>query len=101
MKTITTAVAALFALSTAVAADEVCMNASEMQSSLIDWYGERPVEGPSANNTRLWVSDATGSWTLVRTTDEGKACVAAQGRNWNASMDASDVLSEIAENTES
>lgn len=100
MKTVLTAIAALTVMATTASADNVCMQAAEMQSSLIDWYGERPVAGPSQDNTRLWVSDATGSWTLVRTTGSGEACVAAQGQNWNASLDAQDMLSIVKERAE-
>ena len=95
MKTALTAIAAAVLMTTSVAAQEVCMSATEMQSSLIDWYGEEPVSGPSNDGTRLWVSDATGSWTVVRTLSDGNACVAAEGQNWTAGMDAQEVLASI------
>jgi len=95
MKTVITAIAALTVLATTASAKDVCMEAAELQSSLIDWYGERPVEGPSPDNTRLWVSDATGSWTLVKTGANGDACVEAQGKNWNANLNASDMISVV------
>ena len=92
--------ATLAALTTSVAAQQVCMSAAEMQSSLIDWYGERPVTGPSQDNTRLWVSDATGSWTMVKTMADGNACVEAQGGNWTAGMDAEQMMATIEARTE-
>lgn len=99
MKTALMTFAAVAALATSAAAQDVCMSAAEMQSSLIDWYGERPVTGPSEDNTRLWVSDATGSWTLVRTLSDGNACVQAQGGNWNTGIDAQDMLAAIQART--
>lgn len=100
MKTALTAITAAVLMTTSVAAQNVCRSASEMQSSLIDWYGETPVSGPLEDDTRLWVSDATGSWTLVRTTSDGKACVEAQGRNWTAGMDAEEVHASIQARTD-
>lgn len=100
MKTAFTAFATLAVMATSAAANDVCMSASEMQSSLIDWYGERPVSGPTQDNTRLWVSDATGSWTLVRTLSDGNACVEAQGGNWSAGADPQQMIAAIVARTE-
>ncbi|UWR22444.1 S-adenosyl-L-homocysteine hydrolase [Sulfitobacter sp. S190] len=95
MKTVVFALGATLALTTAAAAQQVCMTAAEMQSSLIDWYGERPTQGPSNDNTRLWVSDANGSWTLVRTLSDGNACVVGTGMDWVAGMDATEKVATI------
>ena len=100
MKTAFTALTAAILMTTSAAAQDVCMSTADMQSSLIDWYGEKPVSEISEDNTRLWVSDATGSWTLVRTTSSGTACVEAQGRNWSADMDAEDVHASIQARTD-
>jgi len=100
MKTLMTAIATIAALTTAASAQAVCMSKAEMQSSLIDWYGESPVAGPSQDNTRLWVSDKTGSWTLVKAMADGNACVEAQGTNWDESMDAQDVLLMLEQRTQ-
>lgn len=95
MKTAFTGSIAAILLTTSAIAGEVCMHEDEMQSSLIDWYGETPVTVPSQGMTRLWVSDATGSWTLVRSHADGNACVAAKGRNWAAGMNADVVMAAI------
>jgi hypothetical protein len=100
MKTALITFATVAALATSAAAQEVCMSASELQSSLIDWYGERPAANTSDDNTRLWVSDATGSWTLVRTLADGNACVEAQGQIWNADIDTQEMLAAIQARTE-
>ncbi|MEP2919673.1 S-adenosyl-L-homocysteine hydrolase [Sulfitobacter sp.] len=101
MKTAMTALAAVVAFSTAATAQQACMSHTEMQSSLIDWYGEEPVSGPMEDNLRLWVSDQTGTWTLVRSMADGNACVEAQGRNWSAGMDTQDVMAAIDARTKS
>lgn len=66
----------------AALAGSVCMDAAEMEASLIDWYGEAPVQGARAEDQQLWASDATGTWTLVRLNTDGSACVLGQGENW-------------------
>lgn len=100
MKTALITFATVAAMATSAAAQDVCMSAQEMQSSLIDWYGERPVTGPSNNNSRLWVSDATGSWTLVRTLADGNACVTAQGSDWNAGNNPDEMLAQFQARTD-
>jgi len=101
MKTVLTAIAAATILASAASANEVCMSKAEMQSSLIDWYGERPATDLSADNTRLWVSDKTGSWTMVRNLSDGNACVVAQGTNWSSEMNAATVLDAVQDRIES
>lgn len=99
MKTLFSTISAVMLASTPVLAEEVCMTTAEMQSSLIDWYGEEPVAGPSPDNTRLWVSDATGTWTLVRTLSDGNACVKATGENWSPDADAEQLLAAMETGT--
>ncbi|QUJ76156.1 S-adenosyl-L-homocysteine hydrolase [Sulfitobacter albidus] len=95
MKTLIATALTVTTLGTAAVAQDVCMPAAEMQSSLIDWYGEAPVAGPSQDNTRLWVSDASGTWTLVRTLADGNACVEATGENWSPDRDAEQLLAAL------
>ncbi|WP_224824250.1 S-adenosyl-L-homocysteine hydrolase [Cognatishimia sp. MH4019] len=74
-------VASLLPISAAAA----CMPRAEMASALIDWYGEEPVDmamGVETDDTQLWASDRTGTWTLVRYTEDSVACVVAQGFNF-------------------
>ena len=72
-------------LGTASLADtQVCMNAAEMEASLIDWYGEAPVEGEARDNMQLWASDRTGTWTVVRYLVDGTSCVVDQGKGWTS-----------------
>jgi hypothetical protein len=70
----------------AQSAGDVCMPAPEMKAALIDWYGERPVAAPSADRKQLWVSQTSGTWTLVRTFSDGISCVLAQGEEWTGTL---------------
>lgn len=63
-------------------ASDVCMEAQEMEASLIDWYGEAPVDGANSAKLQMWASEATGTWTLVQYFPDGNSCVVAQGDNW-------------------
>ncbi|MEL7131388.1 MAG: hypothetical protein AAGK77_03145 [Pseudomonadota bacterium] len=75
------------AATSAALAETVCMDAAEMEASLIDWYGEAPVRGAKAKDQQLWASDATGTWTLMQLNSDGTACVLGQGQNWSGSGD--------------
>lgn len=73
-------------------ADTVCMPAGEMRAALIDWYGEAPVEGATAEDRQLWASSRTGTWTLSQKSSEGMACVIAQGTHWTGGAAGSALL---------
>ena len=80
---------------TPASADQVCMPYYEMRAALIDWYGERP-KGPVINvNEQLWVSDVSGTWTLVKTLSDGNACVLAQGDDWMGGLDTDQIVAEL------
>jgi hypothetical protein len=79
----------------AAAADTVCMPSGEMKASLIDWYGERPVSEPSENREQLWVSEQTGTWTLIKTLADGNACVLAQGEDWMAGANQDELIAAL------
>jgi len=74
------------ATSASAADTAVCMPAAEMEAALIDWYGERPVPENASEKEKLWVSDRTGTWTMVEYRTSGQACVLAQGKDWLASQ---------------
>lgn len=83
------------AFATYSTADTVCMPHSELKASLIDWYQERPVAAPSENQEQLWVSDGTGTWTMVKARADGTACVIAQGEDWIGERSQSQLLAEL------
>ncbi|WP_299728472.1 S-adenosyl-L-homocysteine hydrolase [uncultured Tateyamaria sp.] len=80
-------IAATLTLSaTSLAAQDVCMSAPEMEASLVDWYGETPVEESRTESTAIWASEETGTWTLVQYLADGQSCVLAQGHDWGSEV---------------
>ncbi len=62
-----------------------CGNRNSMVEQLSRTYGEARKGAGLAGQTALfevWASDATGSWTILKTTPNGMACVVAAGENW-------------------
>jgi len=68
------------------------MSSQNLKASLIDWYQERPVADQKNTQEQLWVSERTGTWTLVRFLTDGNACVAAQGTDWEAGIGRTELL---------
>jgi hypothetical protein len=72
----------------AVAAQEQpqCGPHEEVAKALTEKYSERVVSaGMTANGSRLvelFVSPTTGTWTLLITDMDGKACMTASGDDW-------------------
>ncbi len=89
-----TALALAFAAS-AAQAEQVCMNAGEMEASLIDWYGETPVSAPNADSEQIWASEHTGTWTMVKLLSDGNACVIAQGEDWMGGLAEEEMLAAL------
>jgi hypothetical protein len=98
MKNLLTATAAaLIFATTGASAQEVCMPSVEMKAALIDWNGEEPVLGQARDNTQLWASERTGTWTLVKTLSDGQACVVNQGQNYASGVTTDDIALALAE----
>ena len=96
MKHVFSVAAALATLvATSAVAQDVCMPAGEMKASLIDWYGEKPVGYPDAENKQLWISERTGSWTMVRFQSDGIACTTAQGKDWYTELQGDYLLAAL------
>lgn len=81
--------AAMFALCgcAPAAAQPVCGDRSEITARLASKYGERPAGmGLSHSNTmiELFVSDDTGTWTVLLTTPSGRTCLVSAGEYWQA-----------------
>lgn len=85
------------AFASAATAEDVCMTMDEMGAALIDWYGEHPISAPSETNEQVWVSQATGTWTMVKTFSDGTACVIAQGEDWNGGLSNREMLAQLAD----
>lgn len=100
MKPVISTLVLAFGLGTAAttgAAQDVCMPAAELKASLIDWYGETPVDGATQDRQQLWASQRSGTWTMVRTMADGNACVVAQGENWMAGMNDREMFASLAD----
>ncbi len=82
---------------TAANAAEVCMPAAELKMSLVDWYGETPIEGQTDGNVQVWASERTGTWTAVKTLSDGMACVTGQGNDWMAGLNPADIVIAAAD----
>ncbi len=62
-----------------------CGTRDSVVAKLGDKYGEVRRGGGLAGPTaiyEIWASEATGSWTILKTTPDGLACVMAVGEGW-------------------
>jgi hypothetical protein len=62
-----------------------CGDRNAMVEQLSRAYGEARKGAGLAGQTALfevWASDATGTWTILKTAPDGLACVVAAGENW-------------------
>ncbi len=70
---------------TAAQAQMACGTRDSVVESLGDKYGETlrggGMSGPGAI-FELWASEATGTWTILKTTPDGQTCAMAVGDNW-------------------
>ncbi len=67
-------------------ADMACGMRDSVVAKLGDKYGEVRRGGGLAGPTaifEIWASEATGSWTILKTTPNGLACVMAVGDGWH------------------
>ncbi len=63
-----------------------CGDRKSMVEQLSRAYGEARKGAGLAGQTALfeiWASNATGTWTILKTTPNGVACVIAVGENWH------------------
>ena len=88
--------AALFFCPLSVAASEVCMPASALEATLIDWYDERPTMDIS-DGLVLWQALEKNTWTLVKYRADGLACTMDHGHDWAGSEARKQLVMNIAE----
>ncbi len=66
-------------------AQMACGTRDSVVAKLGDKYGEVRkgvgLAGPTAI-IEIWVSEATGTWTILKTTPNGLTCIMAVGDNW-------------------
>jgi hypothetical protein len=68
-------------------AQSSCGDRTAMVEQLSRTYGETRKGAGLVGQTALfevWASDATGSWTILKTYPNGTACLVAAGENWRA-----------------
>ncbi len=76
------------ALMIAIATQAQAQFACAPRDSIIEklkMYGETRHGGGLAGSTaifEIWVSEATGTWTILTTTPDGETCVMAVGDSW-------------------
>ena len=76
--------------SPASAADDetVCMDAAELEASLIEWHNET-LASWDGSDTYVWASGVGGSWTIVQyigSESDMIACVIDQGIDWTPKL---------------
>ena len=64
---------------------QACTDRAALVERLTETYGER-FAGAGMQNERaifeIWVSDETGTWTIIMSRPNGQSCVMAAGENW-------------------
>ena len=90
-------VGTMMSTATAAMANDVCMPGAELKASLIDWYGEEPVAAPNKAQQQIWASPRTGTWTKVHFSEDGIACVLAQGDDWLVGTARDALLASLAD----
>jgi len=79
-------IALLIALTASpVAAQIACGERNSVVRNLGEKYGEVRRGAGLADSTaifEIWASEDTGTWTILRTTPNGMACIMAVGEGW-------------------
>ncbi len=66
-------------------AQMACGTRDSVVAKLGDKYGEVRRGGGLTGSTaifEIWASEATGTWTILKTTPNGMACIMAVGDDW-------------------
>ena len=67
-------------------AQVACGTRDSVVAKLGDKYGEVRRGGGLAGSTaifEIWASEATGTWTILKTSPDGMACIIAVGDDWH------------------
>ena len=67
-------------------AQAMCGNRIEMVENLADKYGEEQMSlGMAGSNLfETWANCLTGTWTILKTFPNGRACLVVWGGNWRS-----------------
>lgn len=80
---------ALMAAASANAQTQNCADRSTITERLASGYGEKFAGGGLRNAEsvfEVWMSDDSGTWTILMTTPDGRSCVMAAGTNWRTAL---------------
>lgn len=69
----------------------MCAERAVLTDALAAQYGERFDGGglrDSQSILEVWVSDETGTWTLLLTQPDGTSCIMASGTGWRDALPA-------------
>jgi hypothetical protein len=70
---------------TAALAVRACGDYVELRGVLADQFGEQPASSGLAEDgtlMQIFASATTDTWTMIKVTPSGQACVLAVGRDW-------------------
>lgn len=89
MRTILALTLAASAASPALAETKNCADRAKITQRLEAGYGEKFAGGGLRNSESIyevWMSDDSGTWTILMTRPDGTACVMAAGTNWREAL---------------
>ena len=89
----------ILTLAAGSASAQACTDRSDLVERLAAKYGEVFAGGglrDSSSIVEVWMSEETGTWTVILTRADGRACVMASGTNWREGLP-----SELARGTAS
>jgi len=68
-------------------ARQACAERNSIVSGLGDKFGETHIGGGLQSETQMvevWMSQSTGSFTILVTTPDGQSCIVSSGKNWTS-----------------
>ncbi len=91
MTTVNLAAAFLAASVATAQANELknCADRTTVTTRLTDKFGEEFAGGGLRNAESIfevWMSEDSGTWTIIMTRPDGKSCVMAAGTNWREAL---------------
>ena len=88
-KTIAATLVALAAVPASAEETKNCADRTTITERLTSGYGEKFAGGGLRNAESIfevWMSDDSGTWTILMTSPDGQSCVMAAGTNWREAL---------------
>lgn len=89
MRTLMALILAASAATPVLAETQNCAARDKITQRLETGYGEKFAGGGLRNSESIyevWMSDDSGTWTILMTRPDGTACVMAAGTNWREAL---------------